>query len=123
AGDAATMGALMNDSHASLRDDFEVSGRELDIMAECARAHDRCFGARMTGAGFAGCAVALIDTAAADGFAAVVAERYRAETGREARIYVCQPAAGVELLAVPESDAVSDTDADAIPDGRRGEEM
>ena len=58
------LGRLMNASHVSLRDDFEVSSQELDIMVECAHGHEGCYGARMTGAGFGGCAVALVDAGA-----------------------------------------------------------
>jgi galactokinase len=67
--DLAAAGRLMNDSHASLRDLYEVSGPELDRLTELARSHPACFGARMTGAGFGGCAIALVDRAGAEGFA------------------------------------------------------
>ena len=60
AGDAARLGELMNASHASLRDDFEVSSAALDQMAAQARRHPACYGARMTGAGFGGCVAALV---------------------------------------------------------------
>ncbi len=65
-GDAVETGRLMNESHRSLRDDFEVSSDALNAMVECASAHPACFGARMTGAGFGGCAMALIRADAAD---------------------------------------------------------
>ena len=61
AGDAAALGQLMIESHISLRDDFEVSSPALDAIVDCANAADGCFGARMTGAGFGGCAVALVE--------------------------------------------------------------
>ena len=60
AGDLARAGRLMNDSHFSLRDLYEVSCEELDLVTEIARRQSSCFGARMTGAGFGGCAVALV---------------------------------------------------------------
>ena len=63
-GDAKTLGELMNQSHESLNRDFEVSSDDLNAMVENARRHPACFGARMTGAGFGGCAVALIDAEA-----------------------------------------------------------
>jgi len=72
-GDAVRLGQLMDASHASLRDDFEVSSRELDTMVACARQQESCYGARMTGAGFGGCAVALVQADAAHPFAAAVA--------------------------------------------------
>ncbi|MDB4949043.1 MAG: Galactokinase [Gemmatimonadetes bacterium] len=101
AGDAAEVGRLMDESHASLRDDFEVSRGELDAIVGIAREHPACHGARMTGAGFGGCAVALVRADAADDFAATVAQRYDAATGLRARVYVCAASQGatVEVVA------------------------
>jgi galactokinase len=96
-GDADEMGRLMNASHASLRDDFEVSRRELDVMVEQAQAHPACHGARMTGAGFGGCAVALVRRADAGDFARAVAAAYTRETGLTPRIYVCSATAGASV--------------------------
>jgi galactokinase len=96
-GDAARMGVLMNESHASLRDDFEVSRRELDVMVELAQAHADCHGARMTGAGFGGCAVALVRVEDAAEFASTVAAGYQAATGLEPRLYVCSASAGASV--------------------------
>jgi galactokinase len=98
-GDAERMGRLMNESHASLRDDFEVSRRELDVMVELAQAHPACRGARMTGAGFGGCAVALVHAAGAEDFAATVAAGYRSATGLEPKLYVCSASAGASVEA------------------------
>jgi len=94
AGDARRVGALMTESHGSLRDDFEVSRPELDAMVEIALAQDRCFGARMTGAGFGGCAVALVARDAAERFASAVAKRYESEVGLTPAVYVCAASAG-----------------------------
>lgn len=94
AGDAEHMGRLMASSHISLRDDFEVSTDALDAMAELAQQHPACYGARMTGAGFGGCAVALVDAAHAEDFAATTAERYQAAIGVEPSIYVCTASDG-----------------------------
>ena len=80
-GDASEMGRLMDASHASMRDDFEISGPELNVMVDCARQAPGCFGARMTGGGFAGCAVALVQADRADEFAARVSADYEAATG------------------------------------------
>jgi galactokinase len=91
------MGVLMNESHASLRDDFEVSRRELDVMVELAQAHADCHGARMTGAGFGGCAVALVRVEDAAEFASTVAAGYQAATGLEPRLYVCSASAGASV--------------------------
>jgi len=97
-GDAATLGLLMNQSHASLRDDYEVSSDVLNAMVEAAVAHPACYGARMTGAGFGGCAVAIIDAQAAEDFAAAVAARYQASTGHAPALYVCQATNGAEVF-------------------------
>jgi galactokinase len=96
-GDAEEMGRLMNASHASLRDDFEVSRRELDVMVELAQAHPACHGARMTGAGFGGCAVALVRRESAGEFARTVAAAYAQQTGLTPRLYVCSATAGASV--------------------------
>jgi galactokinase len=98
AGDAATLGRLMDASHASLRDDFEVSSPALDAMVTAARAHGDCLGARMTGAGFGGCAVALVRAAAADDFARQTASLYAGAAGHEPSIFVCQATDGAAVV-------------------------
>ncbi|MEW6567972.1 MAG: galactokinase [Chloroflexota bacterium] len=95
--DATRLGQLMMASHASLRDDFEVSSAELEIMVACARRQPGCYGARLTGAGFGGSAVALVEETAAPAFAERVAEEYRTASGREARILLTQAADGASL--------------------------
>lgn len=97
-GDAVAVGRLMNASHASLRDDFAVSSRELDVMVECGRTHPACLGIRMTGAGFGGCAVALIHEERAEAFTSAVAASYRAATGIEPILYVCTPTDGASVI-------------------------
>ena len=97
AGDLPTVGRLMSESHASLRDDFQVSRDELDIMAEVASALPGCYGARMTGAGFGGCAVALVDRAFADDFSREVAREYERATRLRPSIYVCAAAQGASV--------------------------
>lgn len=99
-GDPVTLGTLMDQSHQSLRDDYEVSSPALDAMVLAARAHPACYGARMTGAGFGGCAVALIEAQGADDFVAAVSARYRQETGNTAAVYVCQATNGAERFAM-----------------------
>jgi galactokinase len=96
-GDAAEVGRLMNQSHTSLRDDFEVSRAELDTIVDLAQAQPGCFGARMTGAGFGGCAVALVEAGAAARFAEEVASKYHAATGLEPKVYVCSASAGASI--------------------------
>ena len=98
AGDALLLGQLMVESHISLRDDFEVSSGALDAIVDCANAEAACYGARMTGAGFGGCAVALVRAEQADGFVKRVEARYRAATGIEPALYVTRASKGAETL-------------------------
>ncbi len=112
AGDALAFGVLMNTSHASLRDDFEVSSRALDAIAEIARKHPACYGARMTGAGFGGCGVALVQARQASAFAETVTEGYRARTALEPQVYLCRPSRGVQLLKSDHGQPVVKTKAD-----------
>ncbi|NJL95962.1 MAG: galactokinase, partial [Anaerolineae bacterium] len=100
AGDAPTLGALMNASHASLRDDFEVSSPALDIMAEVAQKQPGCYGARMTGAGFGGCAVSLVEASAVEHFVQAVEAEYGAKTSHTPQFYICQAVAGASLQAL-----------------------
>jgi galactokinase len=97
-GDAATVGRLMDESHASLREDFEVSSPELDAMVAAARAAG-CHGARMTGAGFGGCAVALVDAADVDGFIQATVAGYRDRTGLEPHVYRTTGGPGADVVA------------------------
>lgn len=94
AGDVARLGHLMDASHESLRDDYEVSSPALDAIVTAARAAPGCLGARMTGAGFGGCAVALVALEATEAFVAATTAAYRAATGHEPRAYVSAAAAG-----------------------------
>jgi galactokinase len=97
-GDAVVLGKLMNESGDSLRDDFEVTNEALDVMVECARLETGCYGARMTGGGFGGCAVALVKTEDAATFAKNVAKAYLTKTAKEPQIYVCEPSAGAGVV-------------------------
>jgi galactokinase len=98
-GDAASLGWLMDESHASLRYDFEVSSAELDTMVVCARRQGGCWGARMTGAGFGGCAVALVRAEDAAAFAEQAAACYRQESGLTPSVYVCTATDGAEIVS------------------------
>ncbi len=100
-GDAAKLGSLMNESHLSLRDDFAVSSPELDVMVAIAQAQPGCYGARMTGAGFGGCAVALVRGDTAVTFAQTTTRQYQQKTNLKPNIYICQAAAGVEIISLP----------------------
>ncbi|MGE5125966.1 MAG: galactokinase [Betaproteobacteria bacterium] len=97
-GDLPLAGRLMNDSHFSLRDLYQVSCEELDLITELARQQPSCYGARMTGAGFGGCAVALVDAAAVEAFTAAVLPAYEATIDLPAALYPCRPAAGARLV-------------------------
>jgi galactokinase len=94
-GDVIVFGRLMNESHASLRDDYQVSIRELDVLVEAARAVPGCYGSRLTGAGFGGCTVSLVALASVDRFKQEVSETYTSATGRTTTIYVCRASEGV----------------------------
>ncbi|MBN1679259.1 MAG: galactokinase, partial [Anaerolineae bacterium] len=89
-----TVGQALVASHASLRDDYEVSCRELDVMVDLANAQPGCYGARMTGGGFGGCAVALVKNDAVETFKKAVGPAYTAQTGLTPELYVCKAAAG-----------------------------
>ena len=97
-GDAPKLGELMNASHESLRDDFEVSSDALNTMVMCARCTDGCYGARMTGAGFGGCAVALVREDKADAFIKTVAADYGHATGNVPSTYICHATNGAEVV-------------------------
>jgi len=95
--DSAEVGRLMNQSHESLRDDFEVSTAQLNAMVDAARRMPGCFGARMTGAGFGGCAVALVRSDVVKAFVEGVSLNYKRGTGLAPKIYICQAANGASL--------------------------
>ena len=97
-GDIHELGRLMNESHASLRDDYEVSSDALNAVVEAAQAHKACYGARMTGAGFGGCAVAIVRADAADDFVAVTSAAYHARTGNTPAVYVCSATDGAAVV-------------------------
>ncbi len=102
AGDTALLGTLMNQSHDSLRDQFEVSSPALDQIVKAAREAPGCLGARMTGGGFAGCAVALVASDLVDQFRSQVLASYNYldlthDGDRGAKIWFCDPQAGASL--------------------------
>ena len=93
--DLATFGRLMNESHASMRDDYQISVPEIDLLTDLARAVPGCYGSRLTGGGFGGSTVSLVTISAVDRFVAQVAAGYKAQAGRDAEILVCRPSEGV----------------------------
>lgn len=90
AGDLETFGKLMNASHVSLRDDYEVTGKELDTLVEVAWKQEGVIGSRMTGAGFGGCTVSIVKEEAIDDFIKNVGEIYEKEIGYAADFYVVE---------------------------------
>ncbi len=98
AGDARRVGQLMDASHVSLRDDFQVSSEALDTMVWLARQQDGCWGARMTGAGFGGCAVALVQADKAAKFADKVTRMYTKQMELEPAVYICEATDGAAVI-------------------------
>ncbi len=96
--DLSTFGRLMNASHASLKNDYEVTGIELDTLAETAQQIKGCLGARMTGAGFGGCAIAIVHHTAIEELKNKVSERYFSTTGLNCEIYETKIGDGVRQL-------------------------
>ena len=99
AGDLETFGRLMNASHVSLRDDYEVTGKELDTLVEAAWKQEGVIGSRMTGAGFGGCTVSIVKEEAIDGFIKNVGEIYEKEIGYAADFYVVEIGDGSRRIA------------------------
>jgi galactokinase len=98
AGNIERFGKLMNGSHDSLRDDYEVTGIELDTLVEEARKIKGTLGSRMTGAGFGGCTVSLVKDDAIDEFKKVVGENYKKRTGLTADFYVAEVGDGAKRI-------------------------
>jgi galactokinase len=96
--DLGRAGALMNLSHESLRDDFEVSSEELDTMVGIARSLDGVHGSRMTGGGFGGCTISLVDDDRAQAVVETLSARYRAQTGVTPSVFVMEPSNGASIL-------------------------
>jgi galactokinase len=94
-GDLESFGALMRASHESLKVDYEVSGPELDLLVQIAWETPGVLGARMTGAGFGGCTVNLVEADAVDGLIQAVKDSYSSQTDYDAEVYVCRAVNGV----------------------------
>lgn len=101
---AVRFGQLMLAGHQSLRNLYEVSLPELDALVELAMGFGGCFGSRLTGAGFGGCTVSLVRKDHQVEFSRILAEKYHSQTGRTAKMHVCQPSRGtwVEKLSMVE---------------------
>jgi galactokinase len=93
-GDATSLGDAMNRSHASQRDDFEDSVPEIDFLAATAVSLAGCYGSRLTGGGFGGCTVNLVETASVESFQSSLAAAYRERFAIDPEIYTCTPSDG-----------------------------
>lgn len=98
-GDMRAFGHLMNECHSGLRDLYEVSCPELDAMVAIAQSMPGCYGARLTGAGFGGCTVNLVEHSIMDEFARQLGRRYEEQTGLHAETYICQASDGARVVA------------------------
>ena len=98
AGNLEELGRLLNASHKSLKEDYEVTGIELDTLAETSQQQEGCLGARMTGAGFGGCAIALVHKAKIDSFIKNVQSAYEKAIGYKAGFFVCETGDGVARI-------------------------
>jgi galactokinase len=96
-GEVKTFGELMFEGHKSLRDLYQVSCQELDTLVAIAAELPGCYGARLTGAGFGGCTVNLVDTEHAEYFSRALSSAYSESTGREATIWICDVGEGAEV--------------------------
>lgn len=98
AGDIVAFGKLLNDAHRSYRDDFEASCEECDILASIGQAQPGCYGSRLTGGGFGGCVVSVVEAESADNFVAAIKAAYLEKTGIAAEVYVCSTADGASEI-------------------------
>jgi galactokinase len=94
-GDLKKFGELMYASHESLKDLYEVSGKELDTIVEFSKTHKDCIGARMTGAGFGGCAIALVRKDSFEDFSSGLAKYYQEKTGKKCDVFASEIGEGV----------------------------
>ena len=98
ANDLIKLGQLLYASHNSLRDDYEVTGLELDTLVESAKKQEGCIGARMTGAGFGGCAIALVHKDKTEAFIKNVQAEYTKTVGYEGGFFACSSGDGVKEI-------------------------
>jgi galactokinase len=100
AGDFAVCGRAMNLSHVSMRDDFEITCPEVDTLVGLAQTVEGVYGSRMTGGGFGGCTVSLVEASAVERASRIMIDGYRVATGLDADIFACAPSDGVRLIPV-----------------------
>ena len=96
-GDIIMLGRILNESHASLKNNFEVTGREPDALVAAAQGHSACVGSRLTGGGFGGCTVSIVKTESIEEFKECVFEKYYKETGYRAEFYETQASDGITV--------------------------
>ena len=99
-GDLVACGRAMNASHLSMRDDFEITCPEVDMLAGLAQTVKGVYGSRMTGGGFGGCTISLIEASAVDKASQMLTDGYRIGMGRDVDIFVCAPSDGARLIPV-----------------------
>lgn len=97
--DIIKLGKLMNESHLSLKNDYEVSNQQLDTMVALAQNFSGCYGARMTGGGFGGCAVAIVKPDKAQEFKQQITAQYHQATNLKPQLYICHATDGVSLTS------------------------
>ena len=96
--DIETFGKLMNASHISLRDDYEVSCEEIDILVNLAWETEGVIGSRITGGGFGGCTVSIVKNDAVEGFISAIGSTYKEKVGHEAEFYVVDIGDGAGII-------------------------
>jgi galactokinase len=97
-GDMAALGELLNAGHASLRDLYEVSMPQIDLLVQIAQNLPGCLGARLTGGGFGGCTINLVQTEMVQTFCKVLADLYNNQTGIATQVFACRPSGGVKIV-------------------------
>jgi galactokinase len=99
-GNWSRVGELMNASHASMRDDYEVSCEEIDVLVDIAQNYSGVYGSRLTGGGFGGCTVTLVARENASGLISLMEAEYKSKTGKECFCFETGPAMGAHVLAI-----------------------
>mmetsp|Transcript_53615 Transcript_53615/g.113865 ORF Transcript_53615/g.113865 Transcript_53615/m.113865 type:complete len:467 (-) Transcript_53615:73-1473(-) len=99
-GDWETVGRLMNESHSSMRDDYEVSCDEIDVLVDAARGFDGVYGSRLTGGGFGGCTVTLVKKESSRGLINHLIREYEEKTGRKCTCFETSPGDGAKAISV-----------------------
>ncbi len=100
AGDFAACGRAMNTSHVSMQEDFEITCPEVDMLVGLAQTVEGVYGSRMTGGGFGGCTISLVEASAVDKASQILTDGYRIATGMDTDIFVCAPSDGAGLIPV-----------------------